>query len=500
MSFTSVPFLALFFPICVLGNYYLNNKYRNSFLCLASLVFYAWCGVRFLILMALSSLFAYGMGLLMARTNRAWLKKGLLICGMVVHVGMLCYYKYLFDILSAISPWIASVAGHEVILMAQSPILPLGISFYTFSLLSYLLDVYWGICEAQKNYLNIWLFVAFFPKVVQGPIMRYADFEKQLYDRPVDLTTLNGGLERFIKGMFKKVMIADQLQSLVTYSFSNLNGVGTVPAWISIICYMLQLYYDFSGYSDMAIGLARMVGFTIPENFDHPYMSSSVAEYWRRWHISLGAWFRDYVYTPCIRSFTQKKWAKKLKKPFLVCDALALVVTWTLTGIWHGSGLQFLAYGLWFCMFIVLERLRDDHRKKLKKQGKLKTLKKSGIQIVADHVVTMLAVTIGMVFFRANSLALALQYLKRMFIWNTTDGILILHEFTDYHVVFLAIALLFIFPIYERIKAAIFDHCKGARWSQTAQFGYKLGLIVVFLIAFSYMVSNGYTPFLYEIF
>ena len=164
MSFTSVFFLILFLPVCVLGNYFIKEKYRNGLLCLMSLAFYAWCGVRFLLLMAASSLVSYGIGLLLGRREgRAWLKKLFI----AVHIGVLCYYKYLFDFLSAISPWIASMAGHEVILMARSPILPLGISFYTFSLLSYLLDVYWGICEAQKNYLNIWLYVSFFPKVVQ---------------------------------------------------------------------------------------------------------------------------------------------------------------------------------------------------------------------------------------------------------------------------------------------------------------------------------------------
>lgn len=465
-----------------------------------SLAFYAWCGIRFLVLMIAMSLVDYGLGQLLEKRESGIRKKLLLIFGLAANVGVLCYHKYLFDILTAVSPWIAFMAGHEMIFMTQSPMLPLGISFYTFSLLSYLLDVYWGICAAQKNYLNIWLYVAFFPKVVQGPIMRYADFEGQLYDRTVDMTALNDGLERFIKGIFKKVMIADQLQGLVSYSFSNINEVGTIPAWISIIYYLLQLYYDFSGYSDMAVGLARTVGFKIPENFDHPYMASSVAEYWRRWHISMGTWFRDYVYTPIIRSLTQKQWTKKLKKPFLVCDALALVVTWTLTGIWHGSGLRFLIYGLWFCLFIILERLSDNHRKRLKKQGKLKSLKKSGIRKAADHIVTLFAVTIGMVFFRADSITMALQYLKKMFIWNTADGILMLHEYSNYRAVVLAAALVFAFPVYERVKTFIHDRCADSKWSQSIQTCYKLGLVAVFLISFSYMVSSGYTSFLYEVF
>ena len=478
----------------------MRDKYRNVFLCLASLAFYAWCGIRFLILMLIMSGVDYGIGLVLEERKVQKYKKIFLLLGLIVNIGVLVYYKYLFDIMRTVSPWIAARVGHEIGFMESSPALPLGISFYTFSLLSYLLDVYWGICAAQKNYLNIWLYVAFFPKVVQGPIMRYADFEGQLHDRTVDLAALNDGLERFIKGMFKKVMIADQLSSLVSYSFSNIGGVGTIPAWISIICYILQLYYDFSGYSDMAVGLARMVGFTIPENFDHPYMSSSVAEYWRRWHISLGAWFRDYVYTPIIRSLTGKKWTKKLKKPFLVCDAMALVVTWTLTGIWHGSGLQFLIYGLWFCLSIVLERLRDDRRKKMKKQGKLKTLKRTGWRKAVDHIVTMLAVVIGMVFFRADSLGTALRYIKKMLVWNTVDGILMLQQYSNYLAVFLIIALIFVFPVYGKIKAKVREIVAGTKWALVVRVCYKLGLAAAFLVSFSYAVSNGYASFLYEVF
>lgn len=500
MSFTSTAFLILFFPVAILGNYFMKEKYRDIFLCLVSLAFYAWCGIRFLFLILIMSGIDYYIGLVLENQKAQRYRRKILVAGLIVNIGVLFYYKYLFTIMSAASPWIAASVGHEIDFMAASPALPLGISFYTFSLLSYLLDVYWGICTAQKNYLNIWLYVAFFPKVAQGPIMRYVEFEEQLHNRTVDLTSLNDGLERFIKGMLKKIMIADQLSSVVSYSFSNIGGVGTIPAWISIVCYLLQLYYDFSGYSDMAVGLGRMVGFTIPENFDHPFMSSSVAEYWRRWHISLGAWFRDYVYTPVIRSLIGRKWVKIFKKSFLVCDVLALAVTWTLTGIWHGSGLQFLIYGLWFCIFIVFERLRDNYRKKLKRQGKLKTVKRSGWKKAVDHIVTMLVVVVGMVFFRADSLGTALRYLKKMLIWNASDGILMLYQYSNYLAVFLIIALVFVFPVYSKIKTRVQSLVDGTRWLTVAHTFYKVGLLVAFLISFCYAVSNGYASFLYEVF
>ena len=186
MSFTSAAFLLLFFPAAILGNYYMKEKYRNVFLCLAALVFYAWCGIRFLLLMLMISGVDYGIGLVLGNKKAQRYKKVFLILGLIVNTGVLVYYKYLFNIMSAVSPWIAAMAGHEISFMTSAPALPLGISFYTFSLLSYLLDVYWGICPAQKDYLNIWLYVAFFPKVVQGPIVRYADFDKQLRERERD--------------------------------------------------------------------------------------------------------------------------------------------------------------------------------------------------------------------------------------------------------------------------------------------------------------------------
>ncbi len=325
--------------------------------------------------------------------------------------------------------------------------------------------------------------------------MRYSDFEKQLYNRMVNLDMLNLGLERFIKGMVKKVMIADQIQPLVTYSFSNINGVGTVPAWIGLISYLLQLYYDFSGYSDMAIGLGKMVGFQLPENFDHPYLSQTVAEYWRRWHISLGEWFRDYVYMPCSRSVMAQPWIDHFKKKkMLVCDLAALLVTWIATGVWHGSGLKFLIYGLWWFSFIAFERLRAEHRKKVRKQKKLPLKKDTRIQIISDHIVTVIAFIFGQVMFRADSLQTTVQYWKKMLVWDTTDGIIILHQFDNYMVFALVVGLVFVFPVYGIIKKNIFER------NMLTQFIFKNILVTAAFVAFCYAISAGYSAFLYEVF
>ena len=498
MSFTSAAFLILFFPVCVLGNYFINEKYRNTFLCLASLVFYAWCGIRFLILMMVMSLIDYGLGLLLGKKTSGH-RKLLLIVGLAVNIGTLCYYKYLFDILTTITSWIP-VGGGYIGIMAESPALPLGLSFYTFSLISYLMDVYWRRCPAQRRFGALWLYVAFFPKVVQGPIMKYADFEKQLHGRTVDLAGMNEGLERFIKGMFKKVMIADQLNGLVTYSFSNIAGVGTIPAWISVICYMLQLYYDFSGYSDMAVGLGRMVGFTLPENFKHPYTSTSVVDYWRRWHASLGEWFREYVYMPCARGLTRKRWIKRLKDRYAASDVIALIVTWTLTGIWHGSGLQFLLFGLWNCLFVLAERSHANKRKKLKKEGKLTEREPSFWRKAGAHVGLLAVLVVSSVLFRADSVKTAGLYLSRLLIWNTRDGILMLHQFNNYTLVFLVVGVVFTMPVYESLKAKLLSACRGQGAKTAFWLVYRLGLAAAFLVAFSYAVSNGYSSFLYEVF
>lgn len=497
MSFTSAIFLIIFFPICILSAYLMKKEYRNGFLCILSAMFYYWCGIKFLILILISATLAYVFGLLAEKAKKIWMKKTILILALVYNLGVLFFYKYLFDLFPDFLTTWANISGQDAV-SVSSPTLPLGISFYTFSILSYILDVYWDKCKAQKSILNVYLYVMFFPKVVQGPIMRYSDFEAQLYDREVNIEKLDKGFERFIKGMFKKVMIADLIQPLVTYSFSHIEAVGTIPAWIGIITYLLQLYYDFSGYSDMAIGLGLMLGFELPENFDHPYVSETVAEYWRRWHISLGEWFRDYVYMPCSRSIMSWKCLSKLKKKkMLVCDLLALFVTWILTGIWHGSGSKFILYGLWglwWFAFIVFERLRAEHRKKVRKARKLPLKGNKWWQTVLDYVTTIIAVVLGQVIFRADSLSVVRTYWNRMFVWNEADGITFINQFDNYMVFAFVIGVIFIFPVYGKLKEKIFERCIATKVL------YRILLLIAAFVAFCYSISAGYSAFLYEVF
>lgn len=494
MSFTSAVFLIIFFPVCILFSYLMKKEYRNIFLCICSMLFYFWCGLKFLILILVSATFAYLFGILIEKASNLTVKRLILVTALLYNIGVLFLYKYLFDLFpDFLSIWASFT--HRDAAMIQSPVLPLGISFYTFSILSYILDVYWEKCSAQRNILNVYLYILFFPKVVQGPIMRYSDFETQLHDKEVNIEKLNLGFERFIKGMFKKVMIADQLQPLVTYSFNNIRYVGTIPAWIGIFAYLFQLYYDFSGYSDMAIGLGYMVGFKLPENFNHPYMSKSASEFWRRWHSSLGEWFRDYVYMPCFRTIMEIGWIDKIKKKkMLFCDLMALLFTWILTGIWHGSGKKFLVWGLWWFTFIAFERLRDEHRKKVRKAKKLPLKKNTWWQNILDYFVTFIAVLLGQVVFRAESLIDALVYWKRLLVWNTTDGVTFLHQFDNYMVFALTIGLIFCFPVYDVLKEKLFFK------NIFTKVVYRVLLLGVAFIAFSYAVSAGYSAFLYEVF
>ena len=239
-----------------------------------------------------------------------------------------------------------------------------------------------------------------------------------------------------------------------------------------------------------------MMGFHLPKNFDHPYLSKSVAEYWRRWHITLGEWFRNYVYMPCSRRLMGQKWLKKLHQPMLLCDILALLVVWILTGIWHGSGFKYVVWGLWFFAFIALERVRDACLKKRRKQRKQKGLpekEKSIFQNAAERLLTIIAILFGQVIFRADSLQTAILYWRKMLVWDTTDGILILHEFDNYMVFALVVGVLFIFPIYEKARSIF-------RKYAAAEGLYRICLVAAFFVTFCYAVSAGYTAFLYEVF
>lgn len=343
MVFSSLSFIYLFLPLTALPYFLWNNRtWRNVVLLSASLLFYSWGEPKHLILMLAATMAAYLGGLLMfhfQRTNRDRWKRFVCIVTVVLLLGNLFVFKYLNFVSDNLSPFLK--------ISVPTITLPIGISFYTFQILSYVIDLYRGKVEVQRNYFYLLLYVSFFPQLIAGPIVRYQTIEEEILHRRETLSDVAAGLRRFIMGLAKKVLIADSVAALADVIYAGNPALyGTAMYWLAALSYTLQIYFDFSGYSDMAIGLGRMFGFHFLENFDHPYVSLSITEFWRRWHISLSTWFRDYVYIPL--------GGNRVSKPRWI---LNLFIVWGLTGFWHGAQWNFLLWGLYYAVLLLFEKL-----------------------------------------------------------------------------------------------------------------------------------------------
>ena len=381
MVFSSLTFLCLFFPIVLILHQAIPNRaVRNGLLIAASLLFYAFGEPIYVLLMLGSSLVNYVLARLIDRQRR----KVWLVLTVAVNIGALLVFKYTGFLVTNFN----AITGLSVPIPAIR--LPIGISFYTFQALSYVLDVWKGDVKVQKNYAKVLLYIAFFPQLIAGPIVRYRDIEEEIDSREVDLQQTAFGLRRFIGGLAKKVLIADAMGAAADFLFTqgaaNLNILG---AWIGAIAYLMQIYFDFSAYSDMAIGLGKMFGFHFRENFLYPYRAATMQDFWRRWHISLSSWFRDYVYIPLGGSRKGQGRA-----------ALNRVIVFFLTGLWHGASWTFIVWGLFHGAFLMLETYVPQIRKIPKALG---------------HVYTLLAVTVGFVVFRADTLPEAFRFIGKMF-------------------------------------------------------------------------------------
>ena len=498
MSFSTAIFLYLFLPICMIGYWISDKKYKNLFLCILSFLFYAWSGLSFLILIIITTSITYILGIKIEKSSDKK-RKIILVSGIIYCVGILFYFKYFTWFANSIVVAIQHfVPSFEMKITAVS--LPLGISFYTFSILSYLIDIYWEKSRAQKKISNLFLYILLFPKVMTGPIMRYSDFEQQIGNRSSNLGLIYTGIERFIKGLVKKILIADRIAPIVTYAFSDVDNLNTLSAWLGIFGYLLQLYFDFSGYSDMAIGLGNMLGFRMPENFDHPYMSKSVAEYWRRWHITLGEWLKDYIYMPVFRHFMLKKSSVK-KISMSKMDIIALFVTWLIAGIWHGAGINFILYGLWYFMFISIERLLDVRKKKLIKANKITKREDSLAENLLKRFVTIFAIIIGQVMFRSGSFQDLILYIKSLFSMNFNGYEATLLQLTNSVVVTMIIGVIFCFPIYDAIKMKVKSLLVNKPVAiLVVKNIYNLCLLIAYFIVLLYIAGADYAPFLYEVF
>ncbi len=380
MIFSSIPFLYYFLP-CVLLAYYLMPKAgRNGVLLLFSLLFYAWGEPRYLVVMLAATVLGYGFGLAMERFPKA--KKGLLIASVASSLSFLLCFKYADFFLENLG----ALTGRPIALLKLS--LPVGISFYTFQILSYTIDVYRGQAAAQKNLIDLACYVTFFPQLIAGPIVRYTDIARQLRCRDYSLAQFREGTRRFLIGLGKKVLLANLLGEICA-AWRQTTDASVLFAWLYAVSFTLHIYFDFSGYSDMAIGLGRLFGFRFPENFQYPYISRSITEFWRRWHISLGTWFRDYVYIPL--------GGNRKGKPR---QFLNIFIVWMLTGFWHGAAWNFLFWGLWFAVLLIIE-----------KTFLLRHLEKSR---VLGRFYVLLAVIFSFVLFDASGLSAALVCITQL--------------------------------------------------------------------------------------
>ena len=450
MIFSSASFLFAFLP-CVAIVYYLlrSRTARNVFLTLVSLFFYAWGEPWFVLVMLLSIVINWFIAL---RIGAGEHKKAWLVVGLVCDLGLLAVFKYLGFLMENVN-WIFRLS-----LPVPQIVLPIGISFFTFQAISYIIDVYRGDGRVQKSLMNVCLYISFFPQLIAGPIVRYQTFDDQITTRRETLDDFCEGVRRFIVGLAKKVLLANNLAALADTAFAmKTTELSLVGTWLAAASYMLQLYFDFSGYSDMAIGLARMFGFHLLENFNLPFIARSIAGFWKRWHISLTSWFRDYLYFPLGGS--------RVSKGRLLFN---MGVVWVLTGFWHGAQWTYLAWGFLFFVLQAFERF----------SGAGKWLEKHRI----GHLYVFLVVMIASVVSRADSIPHALDLYRSMF---GLDGSAIFDDtarmFLREYGVFLAAGVLCCLPVPKRIPDAV----RG------------VGLAVAGFVAITYVVMGSYNPFIY---
>lgn len=477
MLFSSVIFIVVFLPL-VLFFYYVafrkSRKLQNAFLLIASLGFYAWGEPWFVLIMMLSIVGNYFFGLLVDKHRNVRNKCRAIISLMLIfNLTIIFIFKYLMFTIDNIN----NLMGLNIEIGDIS--LPIGISFFTFQAISYVIDIYREKGEVQKNLLNVGLYISFFPQLIAGPIVRYETVSHQIMYRRESFDDFSTGICRFIIGMSKKVLLANNFAIIADKAFANVDaGISSVTfAWMGAIAYTLQIYFDFSGYSDMAIGLGKMFGFHFPENFRYPYISKSISEFWRRWHISLGTWFRDYVYFPLGGSRVSTK--KRL--------IFNLFVVWALTGLWHGANWTFIVWGLLYFLLISVEKL-TAFEEKLRKSGK--------IFRGFAHIYTMLLVILGWVLFRADDIGCAMDYVSVLFGGCNaplTDKFAI--AFWQENKFYFFFGILFSMPVATKISE-ILNKLEGTA-KKAVTVIYPIVMLAAFIFAMSYLIKGAYNPFIY---
>ena len=463
MLFSSIPFLYAFLPLTALTYFIAPKKLKNGVLLLFSLVFYGWGEPKYLLLMLFSITQGYIFGLLIERTRESRRSKLFLTASIFVSLLLLGYCKYVDFFIGSFN----GITGLSVPLLNVA--LPIGISFYTFQILSYTIDVYRGDAPAQRNYISLALYITMFPQLIAGPIVRYTDIVPQLENRTHSFENAAYGIRRFTVGLSKKILIANVLAELVS-AFKESGEKSVLFFWLYAAACTLQIYFDFSGYSDMAIGLVRIFGFRFSENFDYPYISGSITEFWRRWHISLGSWFRDYLYIPLGGNRVGK-----YRRFFNI------FVVWFATGIWHGAAWNFVLWGLMYAVLLVNEKL-----------WLLKPLKKSR---VLNHAYTMLFVIIGFVVFDAESVGSAFSALRSMFGFGGVPFVSAQAVYTlkSFAVVIIA-AIVGATPLLRNLSVRLGRTKAGAAVLTVAE---PIGIVLLLTVCTAYLVDGSFNPFLY---
>lgn len=471
MLFSSMIFLWCFLPIIFCLYRIVNEKYRNIVLLIASIIFYAWGEPRFIFLMLFSIILNYWFGMLIEEENEKNRRQLWLIICIILNLGLLSYFKYFNFIVENINLIIGGSINTRTI------ILPIGISFYTFQALSYVVDVYRskknkGTLHAQRNIFNLGLYICIFPQLIAGPIVKYYDVEQQIYKREINTIRTAYGMKRFIYGLSKKVLISNIMAQVCDQIFTiSISNLSTPVAWVGIICYSLQIYFDFSGYSDMAIGLGEMFGFTFMENFNYPYIAKSIQDFWRRWHISLSTWFKEYLYIPLGGN---RKGACR--------TYINLMIVFFATGLWHGASWNFILWGLFHGVFLVLER------------WKLGKWLESNKYKVINSIYTLLVVGIGWVLFRSENLSYAIGYIKTLFIPTTDNPMYTLGMFMDFEVTFTMIIGIMLSGTVQKICPKWHQQIFNRESIKVYEIIILLPLLFLCIVC---LISGAYNPFIY---
>lgn len=460
MVFSSITFLFYFLPIVLIIYYLIPNKYKNIVLLISSFIFYFYGEPKNIYIMILSILATYIFGILIDKYKKTKYSKIFLILSIFINIGLLIYFKYADFIIKNINLWLSN----KIDLIHV--ILPIGISFYTFQLISYIVDVYRGEAKVQKNIIKLATYISLFPQLIAGPIVRYTTIENQLENREYNMKNFSIGVRRFIIGLGKKVMIANVMGNLINI-FLVSDEKSVLFYWLYAIALMIQIYFDFSGYSDMAIGLGKMLGFDFPENFNYPYIATSITDFWRRWHISLSSWFRDYIYIPLGGNRVSKlKWIRNI------------IIVWMLTGLWHGAEWNFVIWGLYFGVLLIIEKV-----------FLLKWLQK--IPKVISRIYTLFIVMISFIIFNGEGVSTILENIGGLFKFVSIP--LITNESMYYlksYIIVIILGIIGATPICKNILT-------NEKLKKIVNILEPIYLLLIFIICTSYIVDGSFNPFLY---